>query len=630
MKKSIAVVLAICTIAISLSACQTTDVPDTDTAENTDVTNTETIIDTQEKTEEKTVMQTEVKTEAATEYVHEYVNEPDQGEGYEHILLDRNFTLGFGCEWNLGKRYTLESGLKQGNVTHYQDIGMPFYVVPLGSATKGEASGGLLASSGLEDNVYWQFEEGHKKHFVDAAGKGPYELQSHRIAVNSVVKLNEKNRLLIEQYNDYLHLTYPDAYPDSDPLLVKTIDSNRNGKMVLSYNSYNDISNSAYAFSSQFAEDTWPHLLLHQSFAAPVDLARYSSIEFSMQVKVNRAEKINNWPHGSSDRYDQPLPPAGAAVSAPETSLQTYFFIRSKKSPYTIGAFVGIIISSSNESLNREHLGLEQNGIDFYRINLGNKTGKIFGLEGDWLEVGEKTTVRLDLIKYLQYVLKNKFENENPNSKWYGITVDDVYLSFFNLGYEYCGNWDCEFEVSNLYARGILKEDVPEEELPEEEGYAGKWHLSVDEFEYGTGGSGESGKIVGAATSNLAGSTIANSAGSCSKLSADYVHLKSGWIAVDGYEIQSFTCKIYAADGNLLKSVSCGFYEADDGVINHVMNNMGYAAGSATHRFNGNPNRIELGEFAGQTVTLIYEVEPVGAETEIEMIKLEVIVPENQ
>ena len=63
MKKSIALLLAICATAICLSACQTTDVPDTDTAKNTDVTNTERVIDTQEKTEEDTEMLTEVKTE---------------------------------------------------------------------------------------------------------------------------------------------------------------------------------------------------------------------------------------------------------------------------------------------------------------------------------------------------------------------------------------------------------------------------------------------------------------------------------------------------------------------------------------------------------------------------------------
>lgn len=576
----------------------------------------------EDSTEDKSSENNEIQ----TDFVHPYVTEADSGEGYEHILLDRKFDLGFGCEWNLGKQYTLDSGLKQGNVTHYQDIGMPFYVLPLGLATRGEGSGGLIAASGLEDGVYWQFEEGYKKHFIDAEGNGPFELQSHRLAVNSVIARNDAGGLRIEQYNDYLHKTYSTLYPESRPLLVKSVDSNREGKIVFSYNSYNDISNAAYATSAQFAEDTWPHLLLHQSFAEPIDLARYSSIDFSMTVKVNRADQINTWPQGESDRYDQPLPPEGAAVSPSESALQTYFFIRSKKSPYTLGAFVGIMLSSTNESVRREHLGIEQNGIDFYRIDLGNSVGKQFGLEGEWLEVGDKTTVKVDLIEYLEYVLENKFDNGNPDSKWYGVGVDDVYLSFFNVGYEYVGNWDCEYELSNLWARGIL--DTSTTETPDRDEYSGRWHLSADEIGYGAKSSGESGQIVGAATNNTVGSTITNGAGSHMRITADYVHLKSGWIAVDGYEIKSFTCKVYSDDGSPLKSVALGFYEVDGGVVNHVMNNMGYGEGTSPHRFNGNPNVISLDEYAGQTVTVVYEVETVEKEYTIEMIKLEVTVPE--
>lgn len=594
--------------------------------------------DTQNGDESETVTETttETVTETTIETVHEYVTEADSGEGYEHIILDRRFDLGFGCEWNLGKKYTLDSGLKQGSVTHYQDIGRPFYVLPHGLATSGEAVNGLIASSGLEDRVYWQFEEGYKKHFVDAEGRAPFELQDHRLVVNSIIARNDQNVLRIEQYNDYLHKIYPELYPESNPLLVKAVESNREGKIVFSYNSYNDISNAAYATSAQFAEDTWPHLLLHQSFAEPVDLAKYSSIEFSMTVKVNRADQINTWPQGESDRYDQPLPPEGAAVSPSESSLQTYFFIRSKKAPYTLGAFVGILLSSTNESVRREHLGIEQNGIDFYRIDLGNKEGKRFGLRGKWLEVGDETTVTVDLIEYLEFVLTTRFDNGNPDSKWYGVGVDDVYLSFFNVGYEYVGNWDCEYELSDLWARGIIDTEFSENpenpenpDIPETEKYDGNWHLSVDEFGYGTSISGESGRIVGAATNNTVGSTITGGEGSCPKLVADHVHLRSGWIAVDGYEIKSFTCKVYSADGSLLKSVALGFYEVDSGVVDHVMNNMGYGEGTSPHRFNGNPNIITLGEYAEQTVTLVYEVELVESEYTVEMIRLEVAVPKN-
>ena len=285
------------------------------------------------------------------------------------------------------------------------------------------------------------------------------------------------------------------------------------------------------------------------------------------------------------------------------------------------------MLSSTNESVRREHLGIEQNGIDFYRIDLGNDACRSFGLEGEWLEVGDKTTVKVDLIEYLEYVLENKFDNGNPDSKWYGVSVDDVYLSFFNVGYEYVGNWDCEYELSNLWARGILDTSIPE--TPDPDRFAGRWHLSADEFDYGTKSSGESGQIVGAATNNTVGSTITSGSGAHERIVADHVHLKSGWIAVDGYEIKSFTCKVYSADGSLLKSVALGFYEVDGGVVDHVMNNMGYGEGTSPHRFNGNPNIITLDEYEGQTVTIVYEVERVEVEYTVEMIRLAVDVPKN-
>ena len=552
-----------------------------------------------------------------------YVYEPDFGEGYQHILLDRKFDLGFGCEWSLGKKYTKDSGLKQGNVTHYADIGKPFYIVPNGLATRGEPSNGLIASSGLEDSVYWQFEEGVHKQFTDESGVGPYELNDHRIVVNSTVKQNDQNRLIIEQYNDYLHQTYPEQYPESDPLPVKTIDSDRNGKIIISYNSYNDISNSAYSYGAAFAENTWPHLLLTQTFAEPVDLAKFSSIDFSMDIKVNRTEQINTWPRGASDRYDQPTPPAGAAISSPESTLQTYFFIRTKKDPYSLGAFVGIMLSSSNDNLKKEFFGLEQHGIDFYRINLGHEIGKSFGLEGEWLNDGDSTTVKVDLVKYLDYVLTQVFDNDDPRSKWYGIDLDDIYLSYFNIGYEYIGNWDCEFELSNLYARGTLKDEIPEEKT-----YIGKWHLQIDEFNYSTGGSsGNLSQIVGAATNSSSGALISNWSGSYSAITANYLHLKKGWVTVNGYKLSTLTCKIYATNGALLREVDCTLHSAEEGVFTHVINNMGYDASTVPRRFNGNVNEINLSAYSGQTVTVVYEVGVEGSDATVIAIILDVTVP---
>lgn len=392
----------------------------------------------------------------ATDDVPSYVTEADSGEGYEHLLLDRKFTRGFGCSWNLGAIFTENDPfVKKGYVQYYHDIGKPIYVLPQGIATTGEGDGTYIKANGLEDDVSWEFEEGYKSDFVDPEGKGPFALQDFRLCVNSVVEENTSDSLVIKQYNDYLHENYPEKYPQSDPKLVKTINSNRNGKIVISYNSYNDISNAAYGYLPEFAQNTWPHLLLHQNFREDIDMAKFSSIEFSLTVKVNKAECINDWPKGESDRFDQPIPET-PVVTSPETTLQTYFFVRSKKN-LNLGAFIGVMLSSSNLSQKNDYLGIEQNGTDFFRVGLGSPAGENFDFEGDWVFPGEQTTMSMDLRKYIDYVLTTQFKNSEPNSKWYGVGIDDVVLSFFNIGYEYVGNWDCEYELSNLWARGILK-----------------------------------------------------------------------------------------------------------------------------------------------------------------------------
>ena len=113
------------------------------------------------------------------------------------------------------------------------------------------------------------------------------------------------------------------------------------------------------------------------------------------------------------------------------------------------------------------------------------------------------------------------------------------------------GNWNCEYELSNLWARGILDTSITE--TPDSDEFAGRWHLSADEFDYGTKSSGEAGQIVGAATNNTFGSTITNGAGSCPKLAADYVRTEYA-VYADKHVLHLLTINILYA---LLKLQKC-------------------------------------------------------------------------
>ncbi|MBE6685315.1 MAG: hypothetical protein E7592_06690 [Ruminococcaceae bacterium] len=136
--------------------------------------------------------------------------------------------------------------------------------------------------------------------------------------------------------------------------------------------------------------------------------------------------------------------------------------------------------------------------------------------------------------------------------------------------------------------------------------------------------------ISPASTNKYHGNTIIDSAEvAYPSITARCVSFMTGWIVVDGYDIDSWSCRIYAADGTLLETVELGLNPAERGVIDHVENNMGYGEGTVPYRVNHNaPEIIDLTAYEGQTVTLVYEAGLAGSEKLVEMVEIDVIVPE--
>lgn len=156
--------------------------------------------------------------------------------------------------------------------------------------------------------------------------------------------------------------------------------------------------------------------------------------------------------------------------------------------------------------------------------------------------------------------------------------------------------------------------------------FNGNWHASVDSFMYCVQDDfSDVVTFAGAATNNTSGTTIANASGSLASVPAKYVYFAGGWLAVDGYSLENFACDIYAADGTLLKTVDLSLREAEEGVVAHVANNMKYAG--VPNRLGNESEIITLGEYAGQTVKVVYRVDAVDTDYTINLIELEVIVP---
>jgi len=152
------------------------------------------------------------------------------------------------------------------------------------------------------------------------------------------------------------------------------------------------------------------------------------------------------------------------------------------------------------------------------------------------------------------------------------------------------------------------------------------WHASIDEFLYDVDGNFAAieGTISGANTNNVNGNTISVGGTKYSNITANYVCISAGWLAVDGYDISALNCKIYNADGTLLRTVACNLDPAEPGVVTHV-SGMGYGEGTHPYRIvsaNAPFVVVDLSEYKGQTVTVVYEATLVGARETIEIIRI--------
>ena len=224
--------------------------------------------------------------------------------------------------------------------------------------------------------------------------------------------------------------------------------------------------------------------------------------------------------------------------------------------------------------------------------------------DGEWhvllLDLSTHATVTDGFVNYMRYDFYMGGENQS-------IDVKEIVL-FKSL------------EDAELYYG--LREPAPEEPAP----FEGKWHASVDSFMYCVNDDfSDVVTFAGANTNSVIGTTITNGSGTLPTVTAKYVYFAGGWLAVDGYSLENWVCNIYAADGTLLNTIALGLNVAEEGVLTHVANNMGYTG--VPNRCGNDTEIINLGEYAGQTVTVVYAVDLVDSDYTVELIKIDVNVP---
>ena len=326
------------------------------------------------------------------------------------LLKDRQFVNGFRA---LDYCYNFDSysKLAYGNCVDYKN--------PPGYTVKTIPN----EDSPNDKDKYWTVVEGiHKVPFCDngkclTAGQ---ELHEHRMSISSVVE-NTDSRLTVKNYNNW---GFPLNDAQRDTRLVRSLESDKQGKVNLYINTQNEIRNVAEYFGSDYKDDTWPHFIISQFFKEPVDIGLYEQIDVSIAAQIDSVKRLSNWPN------------------LHEANFQTYVFLREKENPL-VGLWVGLSLFSTNTRNYRTHFSADQYGISLFRKGadqgFGGPVSPGQGLKTIQFEL--KSLIK-DAIQYSQGTLKP--------------SPDDYTLERFSIGWEIIGHYEIRNQFRDMSVVGKL------------------------------------------------------------------------------------------------------------------------------------------------------------------------------
>jgi hypothetical protein len=319
------------------------------------------------------------------------------------LLKDTDFRKGFG----IGD-YFVEEVNARGEVVEYRDVS-PYRLISFPPGETGQ---------------FWKFQEGVHREFRDEFGTYVTELFEHRFNISGQVLEERTDRLYIAIYNNY-------RLREDDPLynkrLVRSVDTDRKGKIKLYFNTQHLIRNKANSHDPKWKNDTWPHFLLTQRIDS-VDMARCASIPVQFTVRLLKSRKL-------SDRM------AGGPVPE-KANFLSYFRVMNKNTGKSLWLGICMYTSCGREMFYQEIMSVDQHGTGMYRFPVREYGGP--------LEIGEAKTYVFDLRKILTRAL------DNPKSREGRVKADDYIIVGYNIGWECIGDHETEIEVSGISAKAIL------------------------------------------------------------------------------------------------------------------------------------------------------------------------------
>ena len=251
------------------------------------------------------------------------------------------------------------------------------------------------------------------------------ELHENRFSANYFLNANTPSSLVFSQYNNFGLNAGDTGY---NTKVMRSIQSDKNGKVIMYHNGLNSIRNIAINNGAEYANDTWPHMYLIQNFKNDIDIAQYEKINTSFNAKLTQMVQQNTWPSG--------IP--GAATPTSDISVQ--FLIRDKENPY-IAVFICIKLYSSSGNYT-EYYSADQHGQGMYFDDAANYGGR--------LTLNTERTISFDAKKLIAKAIA-KAQAQGSIIK---PSPDNYRLSMMYFGVEDIGNYEKTVELSNVSVIG--------------------------------------------------------------------------------------------------------------------------------------------------------------------------------
>ena len=262
----------------------------------------------------------------------------------------------------------------------------------------------------------------------------------NKLNVNPIDVVNNNNLLKVTKYNM--------QKKDYQNYKMAEVTTNKNGSLTMWNNSANHPQISKNVYYNNPDMECWPALYLFQNFKTQVPLSSFEKVQVSFDIVL---EKVKHTPSGREGRVISDTNGFGDVTLNDEAGLTVQIFYRNKFDQSKM--FYTMLRLYSSEGTYFQHMDGDYFGAVFYWPEQSSATGMEYGEFP--LTIGKKAKVSFDAKALLAKGME--IAMDNPRFAELSSSVNDYNIDGFYLGWEYLGDFETQFTVSNLKATGAEK-----------------------------------------------------------------------------------------------------------------------------------------------------------------------------